>query len=201
MDGASFDRLARTLVTPRSRRGLVASLLGFGAGVLGVRATDAACPPGRVSRRGQCVCRQTGRPPVGGVCPCPRGQTDTGDGQGCLACRADSDCPGFGDPCLTVACAAGACTSAPANEGGVCPGGVCTGGACCLGLPLQAACTPGSPDPCCGAAGCAFVNFCINEDFSEQPAGDYCCLDVGEGPCTDTCQCCGFLGCNDGVCS
>jgi hypothetical protein len=105
MDGRRFDRLARSLVTGTSRRGVLGGLLGIGAGLAGIGTTGAVtCPPGRVFRRGVgCVCRLTGRPPVGGVCPCSRGQTDTGDGRGCLACRAAADCANGGF------CEAGSC--------------------------------------------------------------------------------------------
>jgi hypothetical protein len=69
MDGSRFDHLARSLAGT-SRRGLIGGLLGIGAGLAGFGAAEAqSCPPGQVARRGQCVCRTTGRPPVGGACP------------------------------------------------------------------------------------------------------------------------------------
>jgi hypothetical protein len=135
MDGSRFDSLARSLAGTGSRRGVLGGLVALGAGLFGVRTTEAqACLPGRVSRpRFGCVCRLTGRPPVGGVCPCPRGQTDTGDGRGCLACRTLSDCAP-GDACTIVTCSpAGGCIQTPVGEGlpGACTGGeVCCSGAC-----------------------------------------------------------------------
>jgi hypothetical protein len=45
---------------------------------------------------------------VSSVCPCPTELTDFGDGQGCLACRSDLDCP-VSKVCVAYACAAGAC--------------------------------------------------------------------------------------------
>jgi hypothetical protein len=105
MDGSRFDRLARFLAGGASRRGVLGGLLGLGAGLVGIRPTGAqTCLPGRIYRRGVgCICKLTGRPPAGGTCPCPRGQIDTGDGQGCLACRGDADCPS------PQVCLAGAC--------------------------------------------------------------------------------------------
>jgi hypothetical protein len=148
MDDARFDSFARSLadeLAPRaeraSRRGFVAGLFGFGVGLAGLGAADAqSCPPGRVVRQGQCVCRLTGRPPVGGVCPCPRGQTDIGDGRGC-SCPPERSCPA-NDTC--------------------CPGGeVCAagGGVCC---PPQSICTVGGvPDACCNGIGACVDGLCI----------------------------------------
>jgi hypothetical protein len=141
VDKSRFDTLARTLAGGASRRGVLAGLFGLGAGLVGLRATEAACPPGQISRpRVSCVCRLTGRPPVGRVCPCPRGQTDTGDGQGCLACRADEDCPPTGDSELIAICAASACaTCVPVTPAfssfiGQCAADAecCAGASCCV---------------------------------------------------------------------
>jgi hypothetical protein len=129
MDGSRFDALARSLAGGASRRGFVGRLLGLGAGLAGIRATAAACPPGRVSSRGRCLCRRTGRPPTYGICPCPQGQTDTGDGRGCLACRADGDCD-VSDGCTDHGCVNGACATTTQANGTCCPAGRCQGGAC-----------------------------------------------------------------------
>jgi hypothetical protein len=47
---------------------------------------------------------------VNGAFPCPSGLTDTGDGLGCLACRADADCASP-NPCATNTCQVGTCSS------------------------------------------------------------------------------------------
>jgi hypothetical protein len=155
MDGARFDAFVRSLAGGGSRRGFVGGLLGLGAGLVGLRASDAqTCPPGRIARsRFGCVCRLTGRPPVAGVCPCPRGQTDTGDGLGCLACRSDADCP------------------APAICGGGGTPGVCGAPPTCI--PLNAPCDIGDPSLCCSKACCVEgVN-----DADCPPEVDFCCCD------------------------
>jgi hypothetical protein len=110
MDGHRFDDLTRALVDGRTRRGFLAGLAALAAGLAGARVAAATCPPGRVVRRGVgCVCRSTGRPPVGGVCPCPRGQTDIGDGLGCLQCRSAAECPPPLDTCGEAVCVDGVC--------------------------------------------------------------------------------------------
>jgi hypothetical protein len=203
MDGSLFDRIARSLATERSRRGVLGGLLGLGAGLVGVRATDAACPPGQVSRpRVGCVCRRTGRPPVGGVCPCPRGQTDTGDGQGCLECRGDDEC---GDACAGAGpCVQGACTSVPTlpegascTDGRVCLDGACRGNGTCT---TSSTCEVVVP---CPGSGC---NIPLCHTTSE--GGLVCADDTTDQdlePCTSSADCpagdvCVTSACLDPVC-
>jgi hypothetical protein len=92
VDGTRFDRLARSLAVGHSRRHVLGGLVSLAAALAGRTAVGAACPPGQVRKRDRCLCKKTGRPPVDGACPCPRGQIDTGDGLGCLACRWNDDC-------------------------------------------------------------------------------------------------------------
>jgi len=143
MDGRRFDRVARAFAELRSRRGVFGGMAGLAAG-FSVDGALAACPPGRVARpRLGCVCRRTGRPPVGGICPCPRSQTDTGDGQGCLECRAPEDCDGgvccdnvcrqccTSDDCEGLLCCSNGCRECctaedcPFPDEDSCIGGVC----------------------------------------------------------------------------
>jgi hypothetical protein len=210
MDGSRFDTIARSLAGGTSRRSLLAGLAAIAAGLSGTAA--AACPPGRVDRRGTCVCKATGRPPVNGVCPCPKGQTDTGDGQGCLQCRSVSECPV--DPCRPTECQAGACvgTRTPDGQQGNCPAGdVCCGGACTfIGsdtncLACGDACAAGTercdPETGCftcyqigatlpgGVCGIDTVGLCCNGRCS----GSICCAEEG-GPCADDTTCCALSG-------
>ena len=141
MDGSAFDRLARSLVTERSRRGVVGGLLGLAAGLAGVGAAGAqTCPPGRVRRRGVgCVCRRTGRPPVGGTCPCPRGQCDFGAGCVAAECCADADCNQFvadGSPSRGSVTFATVPAGYPVSGAGL----TCVAGVCSCQLPEEDSC-------------------------------------------------------------
>jgi hypothetical protein len=228
MDGSRFDRFARSLVTGTSRRGVLGGLLGLGAGLAGLRAAEAAtCPPGRVYRRGVgCVCRLTGRPPVGGVCPCPRGQTDTGDGLGCLECPSVKECPAS-DPCSSVACDPSVgCVTTPVPDNA--PDGCAAGSVCCAGrgcTPLGTAsdctaCGDGCADPtplCNPTLGCVA---CLKSDHCGpcQTCDNGACVVDGSSeaqPCPSTGEfgaiCCGgacvdlpddqdHLCCGTGIC-
>jgi hypothetical protein len=187
VDTTRFDNLTRSLAGGTSRRRLLAGLGALTAGLLGLRTTGSAatCPPGRVFRRGVgCVCRQTGRPPVKGICPCPRGQTDTGDGLGCLECRSPADCPApaNGQPF----CAAGACSFA-CDQGFHRCGGVCASDA----------------DPAtCGdrCAPCPAPGIC-----DQTVEGTFVCTGSALGcptspSCTSTTDCPTGLTCNGGHC-
>jgi hypothetical protein len=151
MDVNHFDELARTFATVGSRRRFLLGLAGT-AGLIGGRQVAAACPPGQVDRRGiGCVCRASGRPPVDGVCPCPRGQTDTGDGQGCLACRSTDECPPS-DACVSYACVDGACaaTKTVCDDGDPCTANRCDPAVGCVYPPLS----DGQPGECTGGQVC-----------------------------------------------
>jgi hypothetical protein len=135
MDGRVFDELTKHFAGARSRRSLVrAAGGGIAAAVLALRAggTSAACPPDQVARRGQCVCRTTGRPPIGGVCPCPVGKSNC-DGL-CVNLHIDeANCGACGTICAELeTCFSGECTcllECCADED--CPlGGPCLGGTC-----------------------------------------------------------------------
>jgi hypothetical protein len=211
MNDRRIDHLARLLAGGQSRRGVLGGLLGFGSGLAAVTAADAACPSGQISRRGSCVCRATGRPPVGGLCPCPNGQVDLGDGLGCLACRSSGDCPPS-DACTAYACSAGACkrtatdcpdddpcrvvncdpahgcvsAPVPANEPGGCP----TGSVCCA----DGRCTPlGTASNCaaCGDAVSAETPFC------STALGLVECLTPHDCGVSDACT---TVTCEAGVC-
>jgi hypothetical protein len=110
MDGSQFDRIARSLAGGASRRGVIGGLAALAAGVVGVRATEAqTCPPDQVRRaRFGCVCRQTGRPPVGGRC-CPVGTTACGTR--CVDLMTDPvNCGACGTRCqLNGVCDQGTC--------------------------------------------------------------------------------------------
>jgi hypothetical protein len=168
MDGSRFDSLARSLAGT-SRRGLIGGLATLAAGLAGVGLAEAqACPSGRVARRGQCVCEQTGRPPVGGVCPCPRRQVDRGDGQGCVP-----DCagPAEGTPCA---------------PGKVCLDGGCVGnGACAVGIDC------GGANPPCADGGCGLASVC-----AKTAEGGFVCAGFDDaiercenGACTASAEC------------
>jgi hypothetical protein len=144
MDGSRFDRLARSLAGTPSRRGVLAGLLGLGAGLAVSGSAGATCPPGQVQgSRGRCLCKQTGRPPAGGVCPCPAGQCDFGAGCVPSQCCVDADCP------ATQACL-------PGGTCGCAPDRVPLGNGACA-YP----CTDfGDPSPECAAA-CGGAGTCF----------------------------------------
>ena len=181
-DGHRFDELAKALAGTASRRGVVGGLAALAAGLVGARAAGAqTCPPGRVSRRGVgCVCKATGRPPIGGVCPCPAGQSDAGDGRGCLACRDDDECPAS-DACTSYACVAGAC----AGTRTVCDDGTgrCTTKACdpatgCVCTPIDCndnnLCTTDTCDP---GTGCRHTPIVCSSGQCDALIGCVCTAD------------------------
>jgi hypothetical protein len=141
MDGRRFDRWARVLATQRSRRGFLATVLGLGAGLAGMRATGAAtCLPGQVYRRGLgCICKATGRPPVNGACPCPAGTTSCP--AGCVDLRRDpTNCGVCGRVCPTgLECSGGQCVCTPTSCAGCCD--------------TEGTCRPGWQSQYCGKDG------------------------------------------------
>jgi hypothetical protein len=194
MDGSRFDTRARSLAGARSRRSFLGGVLGLGAGLAKMSAAGAACPPGQVSKRGRCLCKLTGRPPVGGACPCPAGLTDTGDGLGCLACRVDADCLPTGDPCQAAHCVAGACRAAPVPGGAACVGtdGVCCTGTCC---PAACDCLTSFNGTFCYSGRSPLQNFCTDDE--DCPIAGSVCQNVG-GP-FGVCRAVDCVG-NPGVC-
>jgi Cys-rich repeat protein len=61
-------------------------LAAVAAGLAGLVSAEAACPPSTVrGSGGRCLCRTTGRPPIGGTC---------------TGCRSVADCPGCVGGCL-----------------------------------------------------------------------------------------------------
>jgi hypothetical protein len=182
MDTARFDVLARSFAGGLSRRRFLVGLGALAAGLLRVGTTAAAttCPSGQVLAAGKrCVCRLTGRPPGRGQgCPCPPGLTDTGDGLGCLACRA-ADCPA-GPLNTTPTCADGACTYPCATGYHTC------GGACVSDADPNTCgdrCTP-----CPDGGACA-----------QTVEGEYVCLPVGGDVCPPHIACSGDPECGTGL--
>lgn len=124
MDGSRFDQIARAFASERSRRGVIGGLAGLAAGLLGAtRAAAVTCPPGQyVGSANRCLCLKTGRPPVGGNCPCSGGLVSCG-GTCCLEgqlCEAGACCTQFQGSCETsaeccgdIVCIQGLCIGPP----------------------------------------------------------------------------------------
>src|SRR4051812_20771900 len=113
MDGSRFDLLARAVAGGRTRRGFLGGLAALAAGAVGMRGSAAACPAGQYAGSGgRCLCKTTGRAPLGSVCPCGAGQTNCNG-----ACKDLSNdpanCGACGVPCVpgpnvaSVACLGG----------------------------------------------------------------------------------------------
>jgi hypothetical protein len=215
MDGHRFDDLTRTLARGSRRRllaGLAGTLLSGSLARGPVRSAAAACPAEQVFRpRVGCICRATGRPPVGGVCPCPAGKTYCPDGcvdllrdgahcgtcdlacpeatpicfvGTCVECTQALHCDDDGDPCTVAACVAGACLQTPVAVGGACLGqsGICCGGACVDSTSDPANC--GGCGVTCGPNQSCLPTGCVN---NPGVTVDPTTVDVDEaGPTTDT---------------
>jgi hypothetical protein len=184
LDGSRFDRLARSMASARSRRGLLGGLLGLGAGLAGLASGGAACPPGQVLGAGRrCLCRLTGRPPAGGVCPCPAGQCDFGAGCAPSACCADADCPptqsclaegicgcapnrvalsngSCAYPCLDFQSPSPECAAACGGDG-ICFAALGDGPFCLRSFDLTGICTGGVPCPLGSACLGGIVSECF----------------------------------------
>ena len=148
MDPDRFDRIAKSLAAPGSRRRVLGGLLGGALGLLGRgrAAADHGCRhPGAACTRGTQCCSRDCR---SGTCRCTR----------------TSQCPRPGPdrPCTVAACdkATGRCGFKNKPRGAPCDDGVaCTTGDTCDG---QGACRPGTPDDdlCTGEQVCASGQGC-----------------------------------------
>jgi hypothetical protein len=154
MERRRFDDLTRAVAAPATRRGVLTGLGTLVGGLLGGRAVPAdaqSCPPDQVHRRGVgCVCRTTGRPPVGGLCPCAGRLRRCGDVCVDLS-RDDAHCGSCGSACQAPSrCQGGACTcTATADPCAAVPGGCGIAGDGCggrvdCGLCQVSFTTPGS---------------------------------------------------------
>lgn len=217
MDGSRFDQLARSLVGGRTRRGFLRGLAALAAGAVAAgRAAAAACPAEQYAGSGRrCLCRTTGRPPVGGVCPCGAGQTSC-DGA-CVDLSSDpANCGACGAPCVpgpnvaSAACLGGACAIVCATDyrecQGLCipatsccadsdcnDGNVCTVDICgpvsgtCFHFPIDDACTQCGSAADCGGGPCCSGRCCApGATCSTAATGEpTCCLDCEGSTCCD----------------
>ncbi len=97
MDPRRFDALSRSLASSTSRRGLIASLSGLGALLVGTRLASAqnGCPPGQ-------------SPNMKGDCSCPAGTDPCPDG--CFDKKRDlNNCGKCGRSCAGGECRKGEC--------------------------------------------------------------------------------------------
>jgi hypothetical protein len=195
MGGTRLDALARALAGGASRRGFLGAAAALAAALAGAGpiAGQAGCLPGRVFRRGVgCVCALTGRPPRRGACPCSAGQSDAGDGLGCLA-RSDDGACAEGDPCADGAgvCVRGVCT-APCVASRTCApfgsGCLCAGLGCGCGVVDCGGCVTTAEGglACAAEVGCAAGGPCARS--RDCPAGWVCAT-------RDSSQCCGSPVC------
>jgi hypothetical protein len=168
MDARNFDALTKHLTNPRSRRGLLGSVLGFLTVVIGVQEGKAKRKrPKTESRKGTI---RTKRQVTASVKKCrPAGAPCEGN-------QADLCC-------ARLACtesdrgSARRCTPCAA-EGASCAGDeACCGGACCLGLnPVGVCCA--SRDRCCGGDCCVgerrVCDFRFTMCVTCRTAGEFC---------------------------
>jgi hypothetical protein len=184
VDSPSFDSLARSLAARKSRRGVLGSLAALGAGLLGVRGSDAQ---GTQAQCGNKICASNP-----GVCS-----------DGCVCCvypNGNSRCrpPGTCSP-GTAVCPAGEVVDpvlgcipsdgASCGTGLVYSGGECIGNGLC---PTGDSFCNGGPANCGGQAGiCGLQNTCAT-----TPEGGSTCIfypSIGEvctgGPCSVSSDC------------
>ena len=228
MDGERFDRWARGLARPRSRRATFATVAGGAlALVAGRRARAQTAQPG-----GAC----------GGIAgfPCPEGFECVDDpSDSCDPNAGGADCIGIClpidyNPCAAILCIEG--TTCCPNCGGICvpadipcsdeicegqvcnqaicgPGEYCCNESCSRCVPLGQGCTrefcaPEPPNGQCGSAVCGPGEYCCNESCSMcAPIGDACpelFCEPSEGvPCGRTVCPAGQVCCNEscGICT
>jgi hypothetical protein len=230
MDSERFDRWARTLAKPRSRRGALGMLAG-GVMSLAARGRGAAqsgepggmcggiagiqCPDGF-----ECVDVQDGCDPNAGGFDCP-GICLPIDYNPCaaiLCIEGTSCCPQCGGICVPhdVPCSEDLCISQSCNQTTCGSGEYCCNESCSRCVPLGQGCTrelcpPGPPqgEPC-GASSCGPGEYCCNESCGIcAPLGGGCIElyceppgDVGV-PCGPTVCPVGQVCCNEscGICT
>jgi hypothetical protein len=188
MDGERFDRLAKTLVMPRSRRRVFRSLTGAVVALIpgmvsalkptpcesGVTCRGECCPKGTLcskGKNGRCVCPTTGQPSCAGDCCTGETTCYAGTVRGDVCCTSGricmSDASG-GTPdqhSVTFCCEEGT---------------VCTDCGNLLGFE-QRTCCPEGHACCCAAGGCS--GCCPSESL----CGYGCCGFEG----STTPKCCG----------
>ena len=176
MDGASFDRLSRTVHRLRhhaTRRQALRTLAAGGlAGLLTRLETDdagAACTQRRrrCSRNGECC----GYPNRDVVCDAlPRACNRSGDR--CCG-RSDASCTSHCDCCKGLACGGGRCRVS-SDGGGDCGGTTCRSGWSCCTISGYSQCIDRDKLLCCRSSIC-------------EKGGDCC----GDGCCSKGWKCCG----------
>jgi hypothetical protein len=189
VDEAGFDRWTRTLGTPSSRRGALATLAASVAAVVGWRR----------------VAAQTERPGIacGGLIglPCPDGYVCVDDANdSCDPTTGGADCigvcvPQFDDPCIAMTCLEG--TTCCPLCGGVClPPDVSCDESVCAGQPCnQVTCRAG--EYCCNESCslCASIGamcielYCEPESQRGVPCGKTTCP-PGQVCCNESCGIC-----------
>lgn len=177
MDAVQFDTLARSLTSPRSRRGALAAVVGSALGAAALTETEAKkkpCPPCKKRKKGKC---KANLPDGTG---CAGGSCQSG---GCVATTTPPPPP----PVCTPSC----------TNGRTCQAGVCvcpTGKKDCEGLciPIAERCCYGESIYCYGnnmetccypPAICCFGVCCANTDGTSR-----CCN--GKALCYSTEQPC-----------
>ena len=179
MEPRRFDRLAQSLATARTRRGLLGGIVAFAASVRAASAT-LDCPPGQSrNRKGECRC-----PPGTDACPggcfdklhdldncgscgnlCPSGATCTKG-----TCRCPYGTEVCRDQCTDPALYqydsfnCGGCGN-ECNSDEFCQNGSCVFQGTCVGF--QQPCEPGV-DVCCNSSFCNTWGDC-------QGGAAYCC--------------------------
>ncbi len=185
VDSRSFDRLARSLATPKTRRGLLGSLAALGAGLFGTRAVDAQVT--QVSCGNQVCASNPGGCKAGCVCCVyPNGNS---------RCRPPQDCAAPGTVATTTTTPAPTTTTTtPAPTTTTTSTTTTPTTTVAPLLALQEVCVNVNQcDQSGGPTSCA-NNFC--NFFSVV-----CCHTTG-GSCRDVCDCCGsgFQCSVEGVC-
>jgi hypothetical protein len=228
LDGERFDRWARALTRPRSRRAALGMLAG-GVLALGTRRTGLVqtgagsfcggiaalpCPDGFtcVDDPNDACDPSAGGADCGGVCM----QVDTSPCAAMLCLEGTTCCPNCGGVCVPsdVTCSDDLCVDEPCNQATCGPGEYCCNESCSRCVPLGQGCTreycapgqfPGGP---CGPNVCGPGEYCCNEScgicapFGAMCIEMYCEPGVGQ-PCGRTTCPAGQVCCNEscGICT